>query len=365
MKINSTNNAQSSYRLELIMQVVLLVVVFLFYAFKRSTQEIEFNLIVFFIPYAIVSLIISYKLLPDFLYKKKYWQFGLAVVCLVFLVMALEELVTEQIFYPDTRGKAFPGVFFGLVQILPPVIILSSFKFAWDALMKQNELEALEQAVKDSQLQFLKSQINPHFLFNNLNNLYSYALESSPKTPKIILELSNVLRYMLYECKEEFVPLKKEIAQLESFTELNELQIEERGTVNFVKENMTGSFQIAPLILMVFIENAFKHSQSSMAQDISIDITISVSADGELRFNCKNNFQKQTNIDQLSKGIGLENVRKRLEFLYPHSHELNIRETPNKFEVDLVMQLIAVGQTVDVSENLSQGRVPLIENVVT
>lgn len=361
----STTNAQSRFRLELLLQAALLIVVFIFYAYSRSTQSIQFELIVFFIPYAIISMVINYKLLPAFFYKKKYWQFVLSVFCLVFVVMLNEEMVIEKIFYPETRGKSFPGVFFGLVQILPPVIILSSFKFAWDALTKQNELEALEKAVKDSQLQFLKSQINPHFLFNNLNNLYSHALENSPKTPEIILELSSVLRYMLYECKEEFVPLHKEITQLENFIRLNELQLEGRGSVSFSKENISGDFQIAPLILMVFIENAFKHSQSSLTEGIAIDVNIGMTQDGKLKFTCKNNYQAQSNVQQLSKGIGLSNVRQRLEFLYPDSHELKINESANSYEVELVMQLMQLSEQTKTQTELSFDQMPSLKKALT
>lgn len=339
MDHQSMDSNNSSFRNELVLQIVLHALVFLLFAFSRRDQEIHFEFIVFFIPYAIAGLFINYKLLPSLFYRKKYWQFVLGFLAVVVVVIAFEELVVEKIFYPDSRGKSFPGIFYGLVEVLPPIIILTAFKFAWDALMKQNKVEALEKAVKESELQFLKSQINPHFLFNNLNNLYSYALENSPKTPKIILELSGVLRYMLYECKEEYVPLQKEITQLENFTKLNELQIEERGKVNFTKENISGQYEIAPLILMVFIENAFKHSQSSLSDDINIDISISLTDDHSLRFNCKNNYQKQSNVDQLSRGIGLQNVKKRLDFLYPDAYKLNINESDDQYEVDLVIKL--------------------------
>ena len=339
MDDKSLINNKTSFKNELLLQVVLHIVVFLLYAFSRREQAIQFEFIVFFIPYAIAGLVINYKLLPSLFYKKKYWKFLLSFLFIVFVVIGFEELVVEKVFYPDTRGQAFPGVFYSLVQVLPPIIILTAFKFAWDALMRQNKVEALEKAVKQSELQFLKSQINPHFLFNNLNNLYSYALENSPKTPKIILELSSVLRYMLYECKEEYVPLKKEIAQLENFTKLNELQFEERGQVNFEIENISGDFEIAPLIMMVFIENAFKHSQSSLTNDIKIDINLSLVNNDSLRFICKNNYQEHTNVDQLTKGIGLKNVRKRLDFLYPGAYELSINDANDQYEVELIIKL--------------------------
>lgn len=109
--------------------------------------------------------------------------------------------------------------------------------------------------VAESRMQFLKSQINPHFLFNNLNNLYAYALENSPKTPKIILELSALLRYMLYDCQADYVPLAKEIKCLNDFINLQELQIENRGTIEFNISGKAENQLVAPLILIVFIEN--------------------------------------------------------------------------------------------------------------
>jgi LytS/YehU family sensor histidine kinase len=202
---------------------------------------------------------------------------------------------------------------------------------------ENRELKIKNQEIQ-SQLSSLRSQINPHFLFNNLNNLYSYAIELSPKTPAIILELSSVLRYMLYECKERFVPLSKEIEQLEHFTQLNQLQIEERGKVSFTATAIKPGYQIAPLILLVFIENAFKHSQSGQSSNIRIDVEIKMEGD-TLYFNCKNNFQPITETENLTKGIGLDNVKKRLQLLYPKAHELIIKETSNQFEVSLKMEL--------------------------
>ena len=271
--------------------------------------------------------------------KKKYIHFLLSLLLTIAVVIIIEEFVLEKIYFPDTKGKKFPGVFYTLLDILPVICILSGFKFAWDALDKQREVEQLKTMVKESELQFLKSQINPHFLFNNLHNLYSYAITNSPKTPEIILELSAVLRYMLYECREEYVPLTKEIEQLRNFMNLSELQIEERGEVHFNTVNVQSGYQIAPLILIVFIENAFKHSTASQSENILIEVNIELSDLGTLFFSCKNSFQPQSNTDSLSRGIGLENVRKRLELLYPDSHQLEIRKGAEEFEVRLRIKL--------------------------
>ena len=324
---------------ELLFQIILHILVFIFYAINKKHRIIETHQFFFFLNYAVAALFINYFLLPRFFYKGKYWQFGLGLVFVFLFTIFVEEMVLEKIYFPDTKGRFFFGVFYTLIDVIPVTVILSGFKFAWDALTKQREVEALKSAVQESQLQFLKSQINPHFLFNNLNNLYAHAIENSPKTPKIILELSSVLRYMLYETKTPFVPLKKEIEQVKHFININELQIEERGEVALKTTNIRADYQIAPLILIVFIENAFKHSTASLSDKIIIDIQITLAENGRLEFYCKNNHQLESNTDNLSKGIGLENVRKRLELLYPDAHRLSIFHDENWYEIKLQLDL--------------------------
>ncbi|WP_245726468.1 sensor histidine kinase [Pricia antarctica] len=324
---------------EVFFQLLLHIVLFLFFSFDKNEPEISGFKIVAFINYALGALLINYVFLPRFFYKKKYLIFFLSVVLVIAGIIAIEELVLERIYYPDTRGKHFPGVIFSLLDVMPVITILAGFKFAWDASKKQHEVDQLKSSVKESELQFLKSQINPHFLFNNLNNLYSYAIDNSPKTPSIILELSSVLRYMLYDCKENFVPLTKEVEHLKNFTQLNELQIEERGTVTYQTENIGTGYRIAPLILTVFVENAFKHSTASQSEDIVIDISIDVTDKGTLQFECLNSFRPTTNTNELSHGIGLENVKKRLEIIYPNAHELTISETDTLYSVKLEIRL--------------------------
>ena len=324
---------------ELIFQLILHGLVFSFYAYDGDDPQVESYQVIFFLNYTLATAVISYGLLPQFFYRKKYLHFLAYALFVVAGVIAVEELILEKIYFPRSRGKSFPGVFYSLWEVLPVMAILAGAKFAWDALYKQREVDQLRVTIQESELQFLKSQINPHFLFNNLNNLYSYAIANSPKTPTIILELSSVLRYMLYECREKFVPLSKEIEQLENFTRLSELQIEERGVINFTAQDIASSYLIAPLILIVFIENAFKHSQAGQSENIMIDVQVRLSGEGQLHFVCKNNFQTTNHLDQLSHGIGLENVKKRLALLYPGAHQLDIRQTDTEYEVRLSMQL--------------------------
>ncbi len=324
---------------ELLFQVVLHVVVFVFYSFDRNDPQIKPYQVAFFLNYTVAAFIINYFLLPRFLYKKLYIRFVIYFTLIIAIVIFLEEAVIEQIYFPDTRGRRFVGVFFSLWGVLPVITVLCGFKFAWDALGIQKEVEDLKNTLKESELQFLKSQINPHFLFNNLNNLYAYAIENSPKTLEIILNLSAVLRYMLYDCKARYVPLSKEIEQLENFIDLSKLQLEERGEVQFTTQNIRPGYQIAPLILMVFVENAFKHSASSQTDEILIEIDLQLTESGTLHFICKNTFLPQSNTASLSSGIGLENVKKRLQLLYPKAHELRITSGENQYEVDLFVDL--------------------------
>lgn len=325
--------------LEYLFMSILIVVVFIFYSFDRRHPGIQPYQIVFFLNFVVAALFISYVLLPRFLYTKKYFQFILYFTIVIALVIFVEEGILEQIYFPETRGKHFLGVFFNLLSSLPTITIICGFKFAWDLLEKQSEVESLKSTIKESELQFLKSQINPHFLFNNLNNIYSLAIENSPRTPEMILELSAFLRYMLYECKARFVPLSKEIEQLANFINLSKMQIEERGIVDFTTENIQPGYQIAPLILTVFVENAFKHSSSSQVSHIKISIHVKLTDDGVLHFTCINNYLSLSNTRELSESIGLENVQKRLHLLYPGAHQLNITSTDTQYEVHLTMKL--------------------------
>lgn len=324
---------------EVIFQVVLHIVLFLFFSFDKNQPEIHAFKIFAFLNYALGALVINYVLLPRFFYRKEHLVFMLLVVLVVSLIIGVEELILENVFYPDTRGGHFPGIVYSLLDVMPVILILAGFKFAWDASKKQLEVEELRTSVEQSELLFLKSQINPHFLFNNLNNLYSYAIEQSPKTPSIILELSSVLRYMLYDCKENFVGLHKEIEHLKNFTQLNEMQIEERGKVNFKTDVVKDNYVIAPLILSVFIENAFKHSTASQTNGIFIDINIKLDANGILDFECRNSFLAVANTEKLLNGIGLKNVKKRLQLLYPKAHELYIQNDHNVYYVHLKLKL--------------------------
>lgn len=306
--------------------------------FGGDETELDWREALFYLNYVLATMLINYWLLPKYFYPRKYVQFGVLFVLIITGVILCEELILEKVFYPDTRGSGFPGVFYTLIEVMPVILILSGSKFAWDAHLKVSEVNELKQAMVDSELQLLRSQVSPHFLFNNLNNLYAHAVNQSEETPKIILELSSMLRYMLYDCRESHVLVGKEIDHLNSYIQLNKLHVGERGRVHFDAENVDRSLLIAPMILIVFVENAFKHSLSSMAEQIDIEVQLRTEG-GKLFFRCKNDFQKITNTTSLFEGIGLENVQSRLKLLYGDKHQLLMDSEVPSFIVELEMKL--------------------------
>lgn len=325
---------------EWIFQLIIHLLVFHFVIMDHEKGQLKYELdwyqLWFFTNYVWANLLISYVFLPKFFYRKNYLQFGIFTLLVLAGVLFIEEFLLDPIIFPATRLADFKGVLLSSGKILSVLVALAGSKIAWDAIQRQRELDELKVMVKESELSYLNSQINPHFLFNNLNNLYSYAVEQSPKTPEIILGLSGVLRYMLYECREPTALLTKEIDHLLNFIQLYELQIEGRGSVELDTKNIEDGFRISPLILNVFVENAFKHSQSGQSDQIKIAISIRVNESGELTFICQNNYHP---VNSPQNGIGLENVIKRLNLLYPEQYELKIDQTVDKFFVSLKIKL--------------------------
>lgn len=200
--------------------------------------------------------------------------------------------------------------------------------------VRQNEL--IRQQQTEIELSVLKSQVNPHFLFNVLNSIYSLSLKKSDQTPEVVMRLSEILRYMLYEAKYEFVPLKKEIQMLRDYADIEKMRLSSGQVLSFYCDHRVSAYQIAPLLLIPFVENAVKHGTNSMAQDAFIAIDVKM-VDEMLHFSCTNNYKPLPARED--SGLGLENVRKRLQLLYPEKHMLDIKQQNNIFEVLLSIQL--------------------------
>ena len=208
-------------------------------------------------------------------------------------------------------------------------------KLMFDWLSVQKQMEELEKEKIKAELEFLKSQINPHFLFNSLNSIFGTIDKRNSEARTLLLKFSDVLRYQLYECADNYVEIEREIESLKSYVEIQKMRKSEKTSV---KLEVSGSFngnKIAPLLLIPFVENAFKYVSSHRSKENFIRIEITGEPDS-VRFKCVNTIDNlQTEDLVTSNGIGVSNVQRRLELLYPERHRLVIETDGDYFKIDL------------------------------
>jgi LytS/YehU family sensor histidine kinase len=197
-----------------------------------------------------------------------------------------------------------------------------------------------KQAALQAELKALKAQVHPHFLFNTLNNLYALTLNNSPKAPGVVVGLSDMLRYMLYECNADKVSLEKEVLMLQHYIGLEKIRYEDRLDVNFTIKGKLDDKLIAPLMLLPLVENAFKHGTSEQVGETWININLEV-IDRKLRFKISNSKPDKStgSADKHYGNIGLQNIKTRLELLYPASHLLKIMDEDEVFLAILELEI--------------------------
>ena len=233
----------------------------------------------------------------------------------------------------NIKDAWMPATYLCLLTATAGVVIIKLFKH-W--IMKQHEWMNAENQKVVAELQLLKAQVHPHFLFNTLNNIYAFSLEKSSKTPGLVLKLSSLLSYMLYDCKTDEVLLEKEIEIMKNYVDLEKERYGDRIDISLNVEGDIQNKWIAPFLLLPFIENAFKHGTSEQLNRVWLSIDISVK-DNDLRCKIVNSKNQFININE--KGIGVQNVQKRLSFLYPGKHELKLSDEGDFFVVSLWLEL--------------------------
>lgn len=186
-----------------------------------------------------------------------------------------------------------------------------------------------------SELSFLKSQVNPHFLFNSLNGIYALAIKKSDKTPEALLQLSDLLRHMLYDADQKMVLLKKEVDYLKNYIQLQKLRLPDYAKISFGVDGDLSKKMIEPMLFIPFVENAFKHGVDSQGADIKINLSVE---GNHLTFEIVNRVSRAKSKDA-SSGIGLSNVKKRLDLHYGDDYVLNFGESQGFFKVDLHLNL--------------------------
>lgn len=319
----------------------ILVVLYFAWGFGLGVQPLKSILnAMFFVPgHLIMVYSLLYFLVPKFLLTRKYWQFfsGLVIlvgICGIYTVVAQLSITENQGFQGATFTVGRNVLPFIHIAAIAGSIKLLKFWF----IQKKYTLEA-EQQRTVAELQLLKAQLHPHFLFNTLNNLYSHTLEFSPKSPEIVLRLSALLRFMIYESNTHKISLAKELDLLQNYISLEKLRYGERLDLSV---NITGDierFQIAPLLLLPFLENAFKHGTSKQIDQCWISLNLSL--DGSLmKFKLINSIDPLQNHDPSRQGgLGLKNSIKRLEILYKGTYELNTQKLEEVYVICLELQL--------------------------
>lgn len=298
--------------------------------------------ILWYVQAAVMVYINNLVLMPFLFDEKKYLQYFTAAIVLVCLgeylsMFYITPLISNYLDHVNNRLLVY---LYDLGDSFFIVLTFAGGRLLRQYILQQRNLEALQQKQTETELAFLKSQVNPHLLFNTLNMIYSHALERSPKVPNMILSLSQNMRYMLYECNEAYVPLTKEIQFLQDYIDLQKMRIEDRGEVDFEVAGSFGELQIAPMLLIGFVENAFKHASKNTIEGIEIDIQLQVQGN-QLLLEVKNNHDRNLIDNELDQegGIGLENVRKRLQLTYPEKYELKVLEEDAQFQVQLYLNL--------------------------
>ncbi len=293
----------------------------------------------FLLPITMVtSYFVIYYLIPRFLLAKKYFLFTLySLYTLVFSTyLILIAIFGSLIFLSNLEVKNMPPMsrnyIFILILVYLVVTVVSFVSLLNHSFEATSKNKILENKILETQLQSLKKQIHPHFLFNTLNTIYGFALKQSESTPEIILKLSNLLDYILYQVNKPKVFLKDEIEHIQEYVDLEKIRFQETLAVNFNKENISETVEIAPMLLIPFVENAFKHG-SIIEGQLKVNISIKMEND-DLFFSISNSFH-HLQLEENKKGIGLENIKKRLELLYLNQFDLQTKIENNLYEVNL------------------------------
>jgi two-component system LytT family sensor kinase len=289
--------------------------------------------------YLAVSVYINlFWLIPAFFKKRRFLLFsGLQIANI--LLFVLLNYFTSRFFegdHPNFLSEAVAEII--LVTIF--LVITTLLKFMRDSIALQDAeimVKEVERQKIGAELQALKSQVNPHFFFNTLNSLYSLSLDKSDMAPEMILKLSDLMRYVIYETKDNQVPVSKQLEFLQSYVYLEQVRSGTGLKVNFSVNGPHTSTPVDPLLFIAFIENAFKHGTHDASQHPYIEITFNLERPDRMRFTVENNYDSRE--EGRTEGIGLMNVRKRLDLLYPGKYSLDVHDRDGIYRVELALDV--------------------------
>lgn len=284
----------------------------------------------------------NFLLVPRLLYQKKYFYAVAAFVGVIFLSSIIKVFLMAQILHqPDlfsVSGNLKTKLYENLISDFFLVLTGACFKLIFDQMKMQQRLTEIAKEKAVTELNFLKSQINPHFLFNSLNSVYFLISKENLEAREALHKFSEMLRYQLYEGKDTMVPVEKEVGYLKDYVDLQKLRKNANCSVEFNCAADIKGFSIEPLLLISFVENAFKHLShfNTKTNHIKLDIHRS---NGIFYFSVLNSKEEGHKTTERSGGIGLNNVKRRLELIYPGKHELEINDSAEQYSVNLKLAL--------------------------
>lgn len=291
--------------------------------------------------YILVVYINLGYLIPKFLSQKNFVTYSLLLLAMVAVFTPIKVLLL-YITYEEVDPREFLLMNQQYIFLLLFLIAGGStvVKIISDWQRHQRDRKELETQRMQSEIKFLKSQINPHFLFNTLNSLYALTLKKSDKAPEIVIKLSEMMRYMLYECNERRVPLYKEVTYIQNYLDLEKLRQSGQPDIQFSVEGEIKDQMIAPLIFIPFLENSFKHGLNRQLDEGYVHVVMKV-LDDKLLLRILNSKPRQAVLskDKMSGGIGLANVQRRLNLLYPNQYKLDIQDNEREHIVELSLDL--------------------------
>ncbi|MEM9000539.1 MAG: histidine kinase [Bacteroidota bacterium] len=302
---------------------------------------LKLNIVTLF-PFLAIVYVNLYFLLPRFLFKKKYPQYIL-FLCLSLLIITGISVANHYAYFNFIANDLAIGGFFnsteGFLAILTETLVLVGFSTSIFLLreryFKEKMLEDISKKQLEVELRLLKAQMNPHFLFNSLNSIYMMLEKDGQKGKEMLLRFSDILSYQLYDTVKPNIPLKKEIENIKNYIDIESIRHGQLATITVDCVAYSGKLRISPMLLLPIIENAFKHSPNGTTYSISIYIGLN----DKNHLNLKVSNSVAPKKDEVPSGIGLANVKRRLELVYPKKHEISIEPTPGNFFVDLKIWL--------------------------
>lgn len=333
---------------QILLHLIFWIGVLFFYTYffntNSSNHKNTFQFALFLMPITIATTYVAtHKLIPDYLITKRYWRFVLYssytfIISLYLLFLSIFfSLIYISNFQYTEMNPLTRNVLIIMTAVYLIVIVVSAFKLLKLNLKQTSRAKTLENKIletqlklKEQELNYLKMQIHPHFLFNTLNTMYGFALKKANQTPDMILKLSNLLDYLLYQAKKPSVLITEEIAHIKDYIDLEKMRFNDTLDIEFDIDIQNQNITIAPMLLLPFVENSFKHGH--LVNGI-LDVKIKLKANSEsIIFQVKNTTSES---QDSNPGIGLENIKKRLELLYPNLYRLQISNDSEIFKVIL------------------------------